>query len=213
MIRPLVFAGFMLLGACATPGMHAPTTPVGSQRLLFACADGLVAAVHHRQDWVDLQVDSASYTLPQVVAASGARYQEGDTLYWNRGSEALIVIDGRELGTCTLDLARQPRHPEGSNLVVWRAQGNEPGWLVEIGWEGEIGVLLDYGSISHVFPYTPPQGSASELYYELSASEDMSLLIRAASCQDSMSGQSFDYQATLAVGDRHLDGCAARLSD
>ena len=44
---------------------------------------------------VELILPDRTLVLPQVPAASGARYQEGHTLFWNQGNEARLEIDGK----------------------------------------------------------------------------------------------------------------------
>ena len=42
-----------------------------------------------------LSMPGRTMTLPQVVAASGARYSDGTTTFWNKGREATFELDGR----------------------------------------------------------------------------------------------------------------------
>jgi putative lipoprotein len=44
---------------------------------------------------VELVLPDRTLVLPQVPAASGARYQEGHSLFWKRGNEARLEIDGK----------------------------------------------------------------------------------------------------------------------
>ena len=44
---------------------------------------------------VELVLPDRTLVLPQVPAASGARYQEGRTVFWNQGNEARFEIDGK----------------------------------------------------------------------------------------------------------------------
>jgi membrane-bound inhibitor of C-type lysozyme len=38
--------------------------------------------------------------LPQVPAASGAKYQEGRTVFWSKGNKARFEIDGKVYPAC-----------------------------------------------------------------------------------------------------------------
>src|SRR6185436_2986069 len=42
------------------------------------------------------------FVLHQVPAASGARYEDGETLYWDQGGSALIQVAGRRFTECRL---------------------------------------------------------------------------------------------------------------
>lgn len=37
--------------------------------------------------------DQEPLTLPATEAASGARYSDGTTTFWNKGDEALVEVD------------------------------------------------------------------------------------------------------------------------
>ena len=49
---------------------------------------------------VELVLPDRTLVLPQVPAASGARYQEGRTVFWNQGNEARFEIDGKVYPAC-----------------------------------------------------------------------------------------------------------------
>jgi membrane-bound inhibitor of C-type lysozyme/phosphoglycolate phosphatase-like HAD superfamily hydrolase len=46
--------------------------------------------------------------LHQVPAASGARYEDGDTVYWDHGGSALIEVAGRRFTECRLSETKAP---------------------------------------------------------------------------------------------------------
>jgi putative lipoprotein len=79
-------------------GIRSPTgpdaVPVSSRTLIFVCDAG---EFHMRMSpgQVELVLPDRTLVLPQVPAASGARYQEGQTLFWDRGNEARLEIDGK----------------------------------------------------------------------------------------------------------------------
>ncbi len=79
----------------ADPG----AAPAPSQVLVFVCDEG---EFHVRMNpgQVELVLPDRTLVLPQVPAASGARYQEGHTLFWNQGNEARLEIDGKVYTGC-----------------------------------------------------------------------------------------------------------------
>lgn len=84
-------------------GIRSPTgpdaAPVSSRTLIFVCDAG---EFHVRMSpgQVELVLPDRTLVLPQVPAASGARYQEGQTLFWDRGNEARLEIDGKVYTGC-----------------------------------------------------------------------------------------------------------------
>lgn len=99
----LVVAG-MSLSACARDD---------AIRALYRCEglDGPLTAVFRpgEESHVRLDVpDMARVTLPQGRSASGARYVGTDAagrpiLFWIKGREAMLEIDGRDKGPCRTD--------------------------------------------------------------------------------------------------------------
>jgi membrane-bound inhibitor of C-type lysozyme len=81
-------AGLALATGCATQA------DTGPHPVLFACADGRNVLATFRDEHVDLKIDGRAVSLPQTVAASGARYEADGTLFWNKGDEAQLEADG-----------------------------------------------------------------------------------------------------------------------
>lgn len=63
-------------------------------RIRFTCEDLTVSAVVEPGQAV-LSLPGRALTLPRAISASGARYNEGSTTFWNRGREATFELDGR----------------------------------------------------------------------------------------------------------------------
>lgn len=43
---------------------------------------------------VTVTLPDGTVALPQVESASGARYGDGTTTFWNKGNEALVEVNG-----------------------------------------------------------------------------------------------------------------------
>lgn len=98
--------------------------------------------------------------------------------------------------------------------MVYRAIGQEPGWLADVGG-GDAPTLhlqLDYATRTmdvpeaRAFSEDGVEGFRAEL-----DGVRVELSIADTPCQDSMSGQRFDTTARLRVGDETFDGCGRRL--
>jgi len=74
--------------------------PPRSGTLVFTC-DDVEFLVRVGSNQVELVLPDRTLVLPQVPAASGAKYQQGRTLFWNRGDEARIEVEGKVYPACT----------------------------------------------------------------------------------------------------------------
>jgi membrane-bound inhibitor of C-type lysozyme len=74
--------------------------PPPSRSVVFACDDDeFLVRVSAGQ--VALVLPDRTVVLPQVPAASGAKYQEGRNLCWIHGNEARFEVDGKVYPACT----------------------------------------------------------------------------------------------------------------
>ena len=58
----------------------------------FRCTNGtvLLATFYPDDDRMRLQVNDRDYDLPRLISASGARYGDERTVFWNKGREAML---------------------------------------------------------------------------------------------------------------------------
>ncbi|WP_371196040.1 MliC family protein [Glaciecola sp. SC05] len=42
------------------------------------------------------------FSLPKQESASGQRYEDTDMMFWSKGNEAQVMIDGQSLSNCQL---------------------------------------------------------------------------------------------------------------
>jgi putative lipoprotein len=71
-----------------------------SNTLVFAC-ESVEFVVRMGTGQVELVLPDRTLVLPQVPAASGARYQEGHAVFWSHGDAARFEIDGKVYPACT----------------------------------------------------------------------------------------------------------------
>jgi putative lipoprotein len=86
--------------AIRSPAADTDAAPPPSQVLVFVCDEGEFR-VRMSPGQVELVLPNRTLVLPQVAAASGAKYQEGRTVFWNKGNEARFEIDGKVYPACT----------------------------------------------------------------------------------------------------------------
>ncbi len=131
----------------------------------YDCDDGTEVVAHFDnrsgRDEVVLFLPGRTVRLPAVPAASGARYGDGETSWWGKGiDEARLEIAGAGPCRCRLNRARTKWEDAKLRGVDYRALGNEPGWVLEIGPAGLL-FVTDYGETRLLFPVVDPEIDAA----------------------------------------------------
>lgn len=181
----------------------------------WRCGEILLTAVYG-DDKVDLSFSGRDLQLPIARSASGARYADalGNEL-WSKGEQAELTLAGQEKRECTVTEHTSPWEDAERRGAVFRAIGQEPGWWVEVG-SGDSPPLraeLDYGQRKIDIARTQGISSTPGFGGETADGTDVVLRTRSEACSDAMSGEPFEYSATLTVGDKTYEGCGAYLND
>lgn len=92
---------------CTGPGEETTEMTEGNVAV-FTCPGGeTIEAMFPAEMGDDVTVTlpgQEAMTLPQVEAASGAKYSDGTTTFWEQGGEALVEVDGEiVLEGCTTE--------------------------------------------------------------------------------------------------------------
>lgn len=202
-------AGLAFAGCATSPAPERAAGGEPPQR--FQCGDAALDA-WFRPGEVELALDGRRRVLPAVVSASGARYVSGADVFWSHGAEATLTLDGvvRRCQVVPVDPWRQAR----LRGVDFRAVGQEPGWLAELGTgpQAWLDLQLDYGARTLRVAATRRLADAAGVAGEADG-EPVELRIRPQSCVDTMSGEAFEATVELRVGDRRLAGCGRFLAD
>ncbi len=84
--------------------------PVGKIHV-FKCSDGVIAKVVYSEtdETATVRFAGKTYKLKLVPSGSGAKYSDGKVVFWNKGTEALIQINGELVHDgCRLLEPREP---------------------------------------------------------------------------------------------------------
>lgn len=162
-----------------------------------------------------LRLPERDLALDAVVSASGARYEDAEgNGFWSKGpTEALLRLQGGTWVNCEVTEARSPWVAARDQGVVYRAVGQEPGWVVEVG-PGEapaITLVMDYGQRRIEIPRARPLAGGA--VYEGEAGDvTVRLHILHEACTDVMSGEAFPTRAELHLDAQVYRGCGYVLS-
>lgn len=96
--------------------------------------------------------------------------------------------------------------------IIYRALGQEPGWMLDIHSSRRALLVLDYGerALSFELPYRYIR--PSDAAYEARADgEAITIIIRNGPCEDAMSGQIFPELVQVRVGAQTYSGCGTLI--
>ncbi|WP_063463355.1 META domain-containing protein [Ectothiorhodospira sp. BSL-9] len=173
--------------------------------VLWDCG-GIPVITRLRGETLELVMDNHVHHFQAEPAASGALYAgtvNGDTVsFWNRGDEAVLTLDDETRLDC--QMAQAP---------TYRAQGNEPGWLVQIGPD-TLEISMDYGQRELTLATPEAVRDDSGVLYAAPTDEgSLEIRIESGLCRDSMSGMSYPDQVSLTWGDTEVKGCGGDPHD
>ncbi len=185
-----------------------------SDVFVYNCADTLQFTAHIARDstWVFLPDTAAK--LRHVRAASGAKYQSPDYLYWSKGKQALFQGPRGSLMNCTAIPKEKSWQAAKLRGVDFRALGQEPGWMLEITKGKQMQYIGRYGQDTVTTPVPNPkkESSGSRTIYETRTNSHLlKVTITDEPCTDSMSGFRFPSTVTVTVDGETYRGCGRKL--
>ena len=218
----ILFAGLMalLLVACGGDDARRPdpvddwnpdSRPLG-KTLVYECADyEFIARLGPGE--MAVWLEDRYLVLSQVRSASGVKYEEGDTVFWMKGAEASLLLDGQRFSDCQLNPARAPWEDARRRGVNFRAVGNEPGWYLEIHREQHLLFVGNYGMQRLMVddPGEQRQGNMRS-YHAVQAGNELQVEIVDESCTDSMKGDHFPSGVLVVLNGRKYRGCGRDMA-
>lgn len=180
---------------------------------VWQCDDGLTLRMKnlYRENAVTVEMHEGPRKLPQAASASGAKYSDGSLTFWNKGATATFQRGDAPSVACRELRAESLLADARERGVLYRGTGNEPGWIAEIGADGGILFVTDYGQARHEFPGPTQQGGVAGgdiVYAGADGADRIRVIIRKEPCFDDMSGEEFDHRVVVEHGGRELRGCA-----
>ena len=162
--------------------------------------------------WAPASLGGGYQVLSLIQAASGARYEEGGTVFWSKGELATIELGGQRYVDCRSNPRKVPWADAARRGVTFRALGNEPSWYVEI-FPDYLAIFTDLGERNGI--RLAHGGAVVEggrtTYRAMSVSGAATVVIDRRACADTMSGEGFEAAATVTFDNRTLRGCGRFL--
>ncbi len=185
-----------------------------SQTYVYECSGGynFIARVENENVWLFLP--NQTIKLPHVVSGSGAKYSEGDKLFWNKGEEALLELADEKHKGCINNHAKAIWEDAKLNGWDFRAVGNEPGWHILISRKNRIVFISNYEKIINTFTTPEPlinQTDRTATYLARENGHVLELILKGTKCLDSMNDESFETTVTVILDGKTFNGCGRSL--
>lgn len=190
----------------------AAETPRERHTRAYQCGDVALVASFEAGDALDLFLPEQTLRLRRVPSASGAQYAADGVVFWT-GDDAARLERGEAAWSCREDRAASIWEDAKLRGVDFRAVGNEPGWVLEIG-PREIVFEYDYGASRASFPLVEPQvdADARRTLYVLQPDGSAQIAIEGRRCRDSMADEpAYEASVEVALGTRRFRGCGRAL--
>jgi putative lipoprotein len=181
---------------------------------VYDCGDGHRYTVLVDEDAALLLLPDSARRLPHEPAASGARYSDGDDLFWSKGTEALLTVDGVEHRGCLRDSFAEVWENARIRGVDYRAVGNEPGWHLEIVEGGQTVFVGDFGATRLEFATPAPRrkDDGSVRFAWRDGTETFEATLQQTRCQDTMADIAYALTVSVVWNERMLNGCGQALA-
>jgi putative lipoprotein len=207
--------------AAPAPSNSAASGPVGPATLppgillayVWDCDDGTSLTMDNllAERAIALQLPDGPRRLPQVVAASGVKYDDGAVSFWTKGNTAMLQRKDGPVVNCTESRPKSLLADARTRGVTYRGAGNEPGWVLEIVAPDRLVFVTNYGQDRHEFDGAAVSGNpeSGAKYQAADGGQSIRAMLKLEPCQDDMAGTPFDYSLIVEFGGRTYRGCAA----
>jgi membrane-bound inhibitor of C-type lysozyme len=202
--------------AAPAPTPAADEVPAGVLRAyVWQCADGQTLVMRNlfREKAIAIDFHDGTRRLDQTVSASGVRYADNVVVFWTKGGTATLERQGAPTVQCEERRAASLSEDARVRGVVYRALGNEPGWVLEIGPSSKLSWTTNFGQDRYDFEQaqatTAPDGVT--VYTAQNEAVAIKATVKAERCVDDGEVE-FDHVVTVESGGQTLRGCGTRLN-
>jgi membrane-bound inhibitor of C-type lysozyme len=191
--------------------------PTGVLRAyVWECADGQTLVMRNlfREKAVAIDFHDGTRRLDQVISGSGAKYADAAVTFWTKGSTATLERQGTAPVQCEERRAFSLREDARARGVVYRAMGNEPGWVLEIGPQARLNWTTNFGSETHAYDTsqeTAESGGPGRVFTAGAGDQAIRITVRQERCVDDGEVE-HDHSAMVEFGGTTLRGCGTRLN-
>ena len=214
----LVIIPIIILSACSNNPVQdtksLPELPNDQpETFVYQCDDyRFTARIEGEQVWLFLPGETIN--LPHVASGSGAKYSDGEAMFWNKGEEAMLTLGSVKHRNCVNNRKKAIWEHAKLNGVDFRAVGNEPGWHLELTQGKQIVLVTDYGQSRYIFSTPDPETDRQARKISYNARQDgnqLWVIIEDRTCHDTMSDEVFASRVKVKINQKSYQGCGAAL--
>jgi len=134
-------------------------------------------------------------------------------VFWTKGSTATLERQGAPAVRCEERRADSLREDARARGVVYRALGNEPGWILEIGPASKLTWTTNFGQDRYDFEQAEATATTdgASVYSAQKDVVSLKATIRAERCVDDGDVE-YDHVVTVESGGQTYHGCGTRLN-
>lgn len=154
-------------------------------------------------------IGNDAIVLRQTPVASGAKYSDGETVFWNKGAVATFELRGQVYVDCAENPLRGLLgHAQAIGDIVW-ATGNGPPWTLDIHPQ-KITLTMDAGARPTDFPYRNRVETGDRTTFRSTVgAQEIVAVVDTRACNDSKTGEAFQATISVTFEQRTYYGCAA----
>lgn len=175
--------------------------------------NGISVVARPQDDELQLLLPEREFTLQQEEAASGARYSDGDTVFWGKSiNTATLSVDGEEM-QCELNRSETTWVDARIRGVLFRGANTEPRWEVEV-HPDRIVMVYQYGEarVELPNPGVEDEGELRKRWQVETEEHELEIVAEKRACTDIMAGEVNPLTVTVTLDGRSYTGCGRDLN-
>lgn len=222
-LKTILMVSLFFQTACTTPEIRDMVTepsspkPVAGSVFVFECPeDGPRLTVQITGETAWLFLPERTVPLVRKTAAWGAKFSGEEMMFWNKGEEAILEIDGQTWRNCESRPSEAVWAEARLRGVAFRAVGNAPVWSLEITPGERIELVTDYGERKRVFdPQDPLEDPVTGVvtWRADGPNQEIRVDLQEGRCVDKISGEAFDTRVTVTLEAETYRGCGRWLGE
>jgi len=173
----------------------------------------VVASYEGEADDMWLFLPGNTVQLAHEPSASGARYSDGETVFWSKGYEASLNLGDGGNVNCTENRRASILETVKLNGGDFWGTGNEPGWALEM-YPDRFVLVTNYGDDRYDLALSDPEedvDARQTVFRAVGGDVDLIITLSGTHCLDTMSDHEYETTVTVQVGETTLRGCGHAL--
>lgn len=185
------------------------------QAYVYECPDNYSITVGVKDNVARLYFPDRTIKLAHAFSFSGAKFSNRETTLWINDAQARLEIDSILHEGCINNPDKAIWESAKLNGVDFRALGNQTSWILEI-VQGSNIIFADYLVQIKQYLFTNPDSnidvSTGKTIYTASNDEhSIVITIVGTPCQNTISGETFDFSVTVKLDNKLFNGCGRSL--